>query len=97
MAKLSARQPSGGVEGGPGRRQAGQEAVRDVPSDRPIEPYVRQVRLGDDVWHIAVRALGDGSVTIRCQTAPLVPPLDWRLRAPEASVDATTCRLCLKT
>jgi hypothetical protein len=68
--------------------------VGALPSD-PLQPYVRQVRLRDGDWHIAVRVLEDGSVTVRCQVEPLAPPLDWRMRAPEASVDATTCRLCL--
>jgi hypothetical protein len=61
----------------------------------PPEPYVRQARAGGREWHIASRLLEDGSVMIRCQTAPLAPTLDWRTFAPEGSVDATLCPLCL--
>ncbi len=48
-----------------------------------------------DSWHIAVRVFSTGQAIIRCQVAPLVPPIEWRSIPPEASLDAEMCTLCL--
>jgi hypothetical protein len=55
----------------------------------------RGPRTEDEPWHIAVRALDAGQTMIRCQLEPLVPPIEWRSIAPEESLDAEMCPLCL--
>jgi hypothetical protein len=70
-------------------------------ADAPPEPYVREIHDAhgpgneDDPWHIAVRAAVTGQAMIRCQLEPLVPPIEWRSIAPEASLDAVMCPFCL--
>jgi hypothetical protein len=69
--------------------------------DAPPEPYVREshsthaLRSVVDPWHIAVRVLGSGQTVIRCQLAPLSPPVQWRAIPPEVSLDEVMCWLCL--
>ncbi len=46
-------------------------------------------------WHIAVRILVTGQAVIRCQLAPLTPPVEWRSIPPEVSLDEVMCWLCL--
>ena len=78
---------------------------RDSPiralDDAPPEPYVRETQDGRehvgevDPWHIAVRVLVTGQTVIRCQLAPLSPPVQWRAIPPEISLDEVMCSLCL--
>ena len=69
--------------------------------DAPPEPYVREIHNARDPggevdpWHIAVRILGTGQTVIRCQLAPLAPPVQWRAIPPEVSLDEVMCWLCL--
>ena len=69
--------------------------------DAPPEPYVREIHTGRehrakaDRWHIAVRVLATGQTVIRCQLAPLPPPVQWRAIPPEVSLDEVMCKLCL--
>ena len=69
--------------------------------DAPPEPYVREIRTGPehrseaDPWHIAVRVLATGQTVIRCELAPLPPPVQWRALPPEVSLDEVMCRRCL--
>ena len=83
----------------------GTDAPRRYPipalDDAPPEPYVREIHPGRehraevDPWHIAVRVLVTGQTVIRCQLAPLPPPVQWRAIPPEVSLDEVMCRLRL--